>query len=249
MNIRLAPRGVERADFIAAKTVNMNWELPIMAQNADNGASIGLPAFVVSAYVSNSALQATKIKLVPLNWFNMLTAWLVAKRIFSKCSLSILQTYATSLLPRWPWPARIRKALAKHSYYIVSDGSAAIGITGLYTITDQSDEAWIGWYGLDSNKRGSGTGSSVLRATIDLARRDGHRMLRLWTTTGSLTAKANELYRSFGFSPEPTQYKFIGLPILIYSLSLQGGAVRPFVGSFKNAFADSIHSIEPRPLA
>ena len=89
------------------------------------------------------------VKLVPLNWLNILTARHLAKHIFPTIAAEVFVCYTGSLMPRWLWPKANREAIGKVNYYIAIKDHKSVGITGLYTFTERPKEAWVGWYGVD----------------------------------------------------------------------------------------------------
>ncbi|MEI7787664.1 MAG: GNAT family N-acetyltransferase [Chlorobiaceae bacterium] len=167
--------------------------------------------------------QTSLINLTPLNWFNILTAWSVAKKIFKKEAMDILICYSGSLLPRWLWPKINRDTISDLNYFIAMKDNQPVGITGLYTTHNQPEEVWLAWFGLNEKLRGRGLGKEIMVATIDMARKHGYQSLRLWTTANEEPfIVANYLYQKLGFIAQETDLKSYGFPVLIYSLGLSG---------------------------
>jgi len=191
--------------------------------------------------------QTSLINLTPLNWFNILTAWRVAKNIFKKEARDILICYSGSLLPRWIWPKTNRDTISKLSYFIAIKDKQPIGITGLYTIHNQSEEVWVDWFGLDTKLRSRGLGKEIMVATINMARKNGYKYLRLWTTTNDQQSiAANYLYQKLGFIAQETALKSYGFPVLIYSLGLIGITPLPYEADITTTIAGAYSNLKSR---
>lgn len=76
------------------------------------------------------------------------------------------------------------------------------GLATLYSYRAQPDELWLAWFGLTPQMRGQGAGRDLLNWVIDMARREGRRTLRLWTTDEDEYAAALRLYTRRGFRTE-----------------------------------------------
>jgi len=196
-----------------------------------------------------TAQKPTAPVLRKLSFGNIWRAWRIASEIFESDSRSILNDYVGSLLPASYRPSSFRNAIEHVHYYLAFDGSDAVGVSGLYVLRDQPDEAWVGWYGVSPALRGRGMGRALLLSTIELARSHGHKVLRLWTTENfDLTIRANEMYKRMGFSDHRTIYRYDGqFPILTYSLALTEPCELAYRGSMIKAFVGSLDHIDPRP--
>ena len=176
------------------------------------------------------------VKLVPLNWLNILTARRVANNIFPKhgAAAEVSLCYTGSLMPRWLWLKANREAIGKLNDYIAMKDHKPVGITGLYTLTDRPKEAWVDWYGVDEKFRGHGLGKAIMQATMDMARKYGYETLRLWTTGNDpVTAMANYLYQKLCFTSQKTDHTYRGYPVLIYSFALNGGQPSLYRGNIR----------------
>ncbi len=81
-----------------------------------------------------------------------------------------------------------------------------IGITSLYARTiDPPDVVWLGWYGIHPHFRGKGVGKELLRWTMDLARQEGNRRMRLYTSTNPGEQAAQHMYEALGFKIVPQE--------------------------------------------
>lgn len=76
------------------------------------------------------------------------------------------------------------------------------GLAMLYGYRAQPDELWLAWFGLMPRLRGLGAGRELLDWVVDMARREGRRTLRLWTTDEAEYAAALRLYARCGFRTE-----------------------------------------------
>lgn len=104
-------------------------------------------------------------------------------------------------------------SIDKLNYWLAQENGKAVGITGLYSRTeDPKDTAWVGWYGVTPEARGRGVGSKVFTETIEKARAQGVKELKLRTDdSGEAAWKIFERY-GFAVSGEdvaPEGYKII----------------------------------------
>ena len=180
------------------------------------------------------------IELVPVNWRNILTVWRLAKNIWGKRARVMSVDFTASLTPHRLWLKAYRETYDKVNYYIAMKDRKPVGITGLYTLTTRPKEAWLAWYGVDKEFRGRGVGKAILQASIDMARKNGHETLRLWTTGNRPeSAIANKLFQKLGFASQKTDYTYDGYPVLIYSFALNGGQPSLYRGDMRQALVGS----------
>ncbi len=84
------------------------------------------------------------------------------------------------------------------SIYWVAEDPKVVGLTGLAWDNDDSGIVWLGWFCVDSRKRGKKIGSKLLDYSIRQAKRRGFEKLRLWTSTLPFEKNAQGLYESRG---------------------------------------------------
>lgn len=104
-------------------------------------------------------------------------------------------------------------------YFLVYENNDIIGITGIYEdeFTQENDVAWVGWYGVLANYRGKGYGKQILLKTIELAKKEGYKIIRLYTESTNVPACA--LYDKIMDFKET--YSKENIPnVLVYSKSL-----------------------------
>ena len=91
--------------------------------------------------------------------------------------------------------------LDKIGYWIVlNDVDEVVGVTGLYrTNEDPEGLVWLGWYCVRADQRGKGLGRKLLEWTIEKAKSEGFKILKLYTSTDPNEARAQELYEKMGF--------------------------------------------------
>ena len=88
------------------------------------------------------------------------------------------------------------------NYWIVLLGNPdeVVAVTGLYRLQDDpNDRIWLGWYCVRADQRGKSLGRELLEWSIDVAKKDGFKKLRLYTTNSDDEARAQELYEKSGF--------------------------------------------------
>lgn len=105
-------------------------------------------------------------------------------------------------------------------YYLVYNNDEIIGITGLYCEKIVCREsAWIGWFGVLPQFRGCGYGKKVLEMTIELAKEQGYKVIRLYTDIEENKAAIN-LYNKMGFVGEKYDAEELIYDCYIFSKSL-----------------------------
>ena len=102
-------------------------------------------------------------------------------------------------------------------YYIAYENNEEIGITGIYCY-DKTD-AWLGWFGILSNYRKKGYGKELLLKTMNIAKEQGYKVLRLYTDKVE-NANAIKLYEKMGFIGEKYSAEELSYDCYIYSKSL-----------------------------
>lgn len=108
-------------------------------------------------------------------------------------------------------------------------GGPVSGMAMLWGYRAQPDELWLAWFGLLPVVRGRGAGTKLLDWLIALARTEGRRTLRLWTTDEAEYMTAMGLYTRRGFRAE----QYPPLPgenwnTLVFSLGLDGRIPMPW---------------------
>lgn len=84
-------------------------------------------------------------------------------------------------------------------YWVGIFHGKVVGTTGLYEYEADTHEArWVGWFCLSSEVRGQGFGSQLLEFTIQQARENGMKFLRLYTSDLPEEATAQHLYERHG---------------------------------------------------
>lgn len=102
-------------------------------------------------------------------------------------------------------------------FYIASVSNKPIGMTGIYRFI--SDEAWVGWFGILPQHRNKGYGKKLLEQTIEMAKKQGYKILRLYTDKVE-NATAIKLYEKLGFIGEKYSVEKLSYDCWIYSKSL-----------------------------
>lgn len=147
----------------------------------------------------------------------------------------------------FPWEHEHQEALpaslTPHSYqrfyesrglesvrcWTAMQAGAVGGMAMLYGYQEQRDELWLAWFGLKASVRGSGSGSKFLDWVVSLARNEGRKVLRLWTTDEAEYRAAVKLYTRRGFIPEMTApLAGENWGTLVFSLGLDGRVPTPW---------------------
>ena len=116
------------------------------------------------------------MKFVDISKDNLLLATEVQMKIFSDEDCAYLH-YLYSFI-------NVKK------YYLVFENNEIIGITGIYEdeFTQEENVAWVGWYGVITKYRGKGYGKQILLKTMELAKCEGYKYIRLYTESTNIPA-------------------------------------------------------------
>ena len=105
-------------------------------------------------------------------------------------------------------------------YYLVYNNDEIIGITGLYCEKLVClESAWVGWFGVLKKFRGQGYGEKILNMTIELAKKEGYKTIRLYTDIKE-NKTAVKLYEKMGFIGEKYNAEKLIYDSYIFSKSL-----------------------------
>jgi GNAT superfamily N-acetyltransferase len=145
------------------------------------------------------------MKIEPLSESNIDEAINVANKIFPDAANDDKNSpklgYGASLNPEKYKDFWKRFNLAYLEYFVAMDEKTEkiIGITGLYNRYIDSENVWIGWFGVRSDYRRLGLGKDLLQWTIDKALEKNFSAIRLYTSTNPKESVAQKLYDKFGF--------------------------------------------------
>ncbi len=111
-------------------------------------------------------------------------------------------------------------------YYLVYYEEEVIGITGIYSYPKSfPNDAWVGWFGIKKEYRNCGFGRATLDWTINKAKEEGYKTIRLYTDSEA-NKKAVELYKQMGFIGEKYLIEQLPYDCYIYSKSLTDKPVK-----------------------
>ncbi len=102
-------------------------------------------------------------------------------------------------------------------YYLAKENNDYVGITGLYY--EDTDNAWLAWFGILNKFRGMGYGKKLLRETMAKAKEQRFKYLRLYTDYND-NHDAIILYEKEGFVGEKYTYEKLDYDCRIYTRSL-----------------------------
>lgn len=93
-----------------------------------------------------------------------------------------------------------KRKLTGLKYFVGIDEETGevIGVSGLYGKSEDSEAVWLAWFFVDPQYRGEGYGRELLGFAIDMARKDGYSLLRLYTSTDPEESAAQNLYEKVG---------------------------------------------------
>lgn len=85
-------------------------------------------------------------------------------------------------------------------YIAKSEQGEVIGTIGLYSLYEDANEAfWLSWFVVAPQVRGQGVGKALLAFAEQETRRRQRQIVRLYTGSGEIMAKAQELYENAGY--------------------------------------------------
>lgn len=91
--------------------------------------------------------------------------------------------------------------ISGYEYWILSVNGVRVGISGIYSLREEPQSAWLGWFGILSQYRKSGLGSEALSLFENEARERGFRFARLYTGRQN-NVVAKSFYISNGYTEE-----------------------------------------------
>ena len=91
---------------------------------------------------------------------------------------------------------------ADYEYYLVNEDGICVGIIGLYRYPEDSESAWLGWFGIRKGFRRRHLGSTALKMFEDMAVAKGYQFARLYTDAMDNDA-AIAFYKANGYVCEP----------------------------------------------
>ena len=90
-------------------------------------------------------------------------------------------------------------------YWLVYDKNKLIGISGLYSILEYPEDAWLGWYGVIEKERNKGYGIKILEDFERISKQKGYKNIRLYTEEENKNAIS--VYKKFGMVCEKYKNK------------------------------------------
>ncbi len=85
-------------------------------------------------------------------------------------------------------------------YVAKSETGEVLGTIGLYTLNRDAAEAdWLSWFVVSPQARGQGIGNALLSYAEKAAIARGKQVLRLYTGSGEIMAKAQDVYEKAGY--------------------------------------------------
>ena len=114
--------------------------------------------------------------------------------------------------------------IIQNKYYIVKKGNVSIGIYGLYSLKNDPDSAWLGWFGILSGYRKQGFGRKVIDHFEKQAINEGYKYARFYTDEFD-NELAIAFYKKLGYELEPYDNRndpaCYDYPVLIGTKSLR----------------------------
>ncbi len=89
-----------------------------------------------------------------------------------------------------------------YNFFLIYDGDTCIGVSGIYHVGEDYDNAWLGWFGILPNKRRQALGSDALRLVDETARDLGFRCMRCLITDNEIYDGTPAFFRCNGYHKE-----------------------------------------------
>jgi len=138
------------------------------------------------------------------------------------------------------------EAVINADYYEVFDEDEVVATFGHYSVPENPDSAWLGWFGTLPEKRRFHYGSRVLTLMEDTARSKGYKFVRLYTETEN--APARKFYESLGYVAEnynsPQEPSYLEGLFVTYSKSLGDWPLEPWNSGYL-AIAETLAALYP----
>lgn len=109
-----------------------------------------------------------------------------------------------SLFPDSDGAYNFLESLVKTSefeFWLIKKDSDYIGTVGIYTLPEDGESAWLGWFGILPQYRRQGIGSLAIAHYEKVARERGFRYARLYTNRLN-NERAKSFYRANGYVEE-----------------------------------------------
>lgn len=87
-------------------------------------------------------------------------------------------------------------------YYLVYDDETLVGITGFYTLPEDPESAWLGWFGVVPEQRRNHYGSKIVQFHENDLKEQGFKYSRLYTEIYNNDA-TRRFYEKCGYTGEP----------------------------------------------
>jgi GNAT superfamily N-acetyltransferase len=150
------------------------------------------------------------IKLEPLSWSSLEEAGRKADALFPNDPELPSFWFRESLVEEkdraHEYWLKYKENTVRYWVALDDENGEIVGGTGLYDLTDEKDICWLGWYWVIPSQRGKGIGKELLRFSIETARAEGKKYLRLYTTEEPETQLANAQYDRLGFREFGREY-------------------------------------------
>lgn len=126
--------------------------------------------------------------------------------------------------------------------YIAYIRDIPVGVTGIYEIPGYSDTAWLSWFGIKKEYRKLGYGKQILDYTIEMAKANNKKYLRLytfeiWNNEAQTFYKKNMDLGEYYYNDKEHKDIFEGKP-KIFSISLCDEKVELWNNKFINISKD-----------
>lgn len=121
----------------------------------------------------------------------------------------------------WKWLKE--KECNSVKYFVLIENEKIVGTTGIYTNESDKDSAsWLAWFCISYEKREKGLGSKLLEFSIDKAKKENKKFMRLYTSDHPNEVAANRLYDKRGFKliKKESDDNLPGINILYKELTL-----------------------------
>ncbi|MEK6959216.1 MAG: GNAT family N-acetyltransferase [archaeon] len=163
--------------------------------------------------------------IVPLTGKNVEDAILLLNKIFPKqddeenveiCFKASLNTSKyRGTLDKWK--------IKKLKYFVATnpDNGEIYGTTGVYTMKNDDESAWLGWTGVNPKYRNMGIGKALILHAISEAKNENYKYMKLHTVDIDYQKNAHYLYKKLGFKQIKRGDKEIGHNRIYYKLDLR----------------------------
>ena len=116
------------------------------------------------------------------------------------------------------WEPGLNQEVNLLSYFVHYIETQPVGVSGLYSYTNDESRCWLGWFGVHPDFRRKGVGSKILQHILLEAKRLGRTSASLHTDESNLAARRFYERHNFALRSSPTHW---GRELVRYEINFE----------------------------